>query len=53
MECVAFEFVLDFELERPSSTKSLEMEYILLMTVNLLTNFSMVTIAKHLWSASR
>ena len=25
MECVAFEYVLDFELERPLSAKSLEM----------------------------
>ena len=27
MECIAFEFVLDFKLERPSSTKSLEIYY--------------------------
>ena len=47
MECVASEFVFDFELERPSSAKSLEMQYILLMTVNLFPYLQMVTTAKH------
>ena len=27
MECVAFEFVFDFELERPNSEKSLEIYF--------------------------
>ena len=53
MQCVAFKFVLDFELERPSSAKSLEMQYSLLMTVNLFADLSIVTKTKHLWSASR
>ena len=52
MECVVFEFVLDFELEKASSAKSLEI-YILLMAVNLFADLSMVTTAKHLWSTSR
>ena len=29
MECVAFEYVLDFELERPTSAKSLEIKNLL------------------------
>ena len=53
MECVGFEFLLGFELERPGFAKSLEMQYILLMTVNLLADLFMVTTTKHLWSASR
>ena len=53
MECLAFEFAFDFELERPSSAKSLEMQDILLMKVNLFADLSIVTTAKHLWSASR
>ena len=53
MDCVAFELVLDFELKRPSSAKSLEMSYILLMAVNLFADLSMATTAKLLWSASR
>ena len=53
MECVAFGFVLDFDLERPSSDKILEMQYILLMTGNLFAYLSTVTTTKHLWSASR
>ena len=45
-------FVFDFELEGSNSAKSLEMQYILLMTVNLFADLSMVATAKHLWSAS-
>ena len=47
MECVVFEFVLDFELEKASSAKSLEI-YILLMAVNLFADLSMVTTKKHI-----
>ena len=53
MECVAFENVLDFELERPTSTKSLEMYYILQMKAKLFAALIMVTTTKNLWSASR
>ena len=53
MEFVAFEYVLDLELERPSSSKSLEMQYILFMKANLLADFPMVTTTKHLRSACR
>ena len=53
MECVAFEYVLDFELERPYSAKSLEMQYSLQMKANLIAALSMVTTTKRLWSSSR
>ena len=52
MECV-LEYVLDFEFERPTSTKSLEIKYILQMKAKLFPALSMVTTTKHLWSASR
>ena len=42
MECVAFEYVLDFELEKPTSTKSLEMQYWLQMKGKLFAVLSMV-----------
>ena len=53
MECVAFEYVLDFELERPASTRSLEMSYILQMKAKLFAALTMVTVTKNLWGASR
>ena len=53
MECVAFKYVLDFELERPTSTKSLELQYILQMKAKLFAALSMVAATKHLWCASR
>ena len=53
MECVAFEYVLDLELERSSSGKSLEMQYILPMKANVFADLSLVTTKKYLWSASR
>ena len=52
MQCVAFEYVLDFELERPTSAKSLEMKYILQMKAKLFAALSMVLKTKNLWSAS-
>ena len=53
MEFVAFEYVLDFELERPFSTKSSEIEYPLQMKAKLVSALSMVTTTKRLWSSSR
>ena len=41
MECVAFEFVFDSELENQ------------ILRIGLFADLSMVTIAKHLWSTSR
>ena len=41
MECVAFEVVVDFELEDQ------------ILRIGLFVDLSMVTIAKHLWSTSR
>ena len=43
MECVAFEYVLDFELEKPTSTKSLEMQYWLQMKGKLFAVLPMVS----------
>ena len=53
MECEAFEYVLEFELERPFSAKSLEMQYSLQMKANLLAALSIVTTTKHLWNSSK
>ena len=53
MKFVAFEYVLDFELERPFSTKSSETEYPLQMKAKLVSALSMVTATKRLWSSSR
>ena len=53
MECEVLRFVLDFELEKSSPAKSLDMQYILRMTVNLFPGLFMLTTTKHLWSASR
>ena len=53
MECVAFEYVLDSELERLISAESLEMEYIFQMDAKIFAAFSMLTTTKYLWSASR
>ena len=52
MECVAFEFVLDFEFEAPSSAKSLDVIYFA-DDSQFFADLSMVTTAKYLWSASR
>ena len=53
MECVAFKYVLDFELKRQTSSKSLEIQYILQKKAKLFAALSMVTTTKQLWSASR
>ena len=53
MECVAFEYVLDFELERLISAKSLETQYILQMKAKSFAALSMVTTTEYLRSASR
>ena len=53
MECLAFDYILDFELERPTSAKSLEIQHFLQINTKLFTALSMVTTAKRLWSASR
>ena len=46
MEYVAFEYVLDFEIERPTFAKSLEMQYFLQVKVKLFAALSMVAITK-------
>ena len=53
MECVAFEYVLDFELERLISAKSLEAQYTLQMKAKFFAALSMVTTTEYLRSASR
>ena len=53
MEYVAFEYVLDYELERPTSAKSLDMQYFLQIIAKLFAALPVVTITKRLWSASR
>ena len=53
MERVPFEDVLNFELEKPFSAKSLEMQYCLQMKTKLLAAFSVVTTTKRLWNSSR
>ena len=53
MECVGFEYVLDFELERPSSIKSLKTQYCFQIKAKLFAALSMVITAKALWSSSR
>ena len=53
MECVAFEYVLDFELERLISAKSLEAQYTLQMKTKFFAALSMVTTTEYLRSASR
>ena len=53
MECVAFEYVLDFELERLISTKNLETQYTLQMKTKFFAALSMVTTTEYLQSASR
>ena len=53
MECVAVKCVLDFELERSTSAKSLEMYYFFQKKANLFETLSEVTTTKRLRSASR
>ena len=53
MEYVALENVLDFELERLISAKSLETQYILQMKAKSFAALSMVTTTEYLRSASR
>ena len=47
MECVAFEYVLDFV-----SAKSLKMQHFFQIKAELFPAFSMVTTVKRLWNAS-
>ena len=53
MKCVAFEYVLDLELERITSAKSLDMYNFLQIKANSFAALSMVTATKRLRSASR
>ena len=52
MECVALEYVLDFELERLISAKSLEAQYTLQMKAKFFAALSMVTTIEYLRCAS-
>ena len=48
MECVAVKYILDFELERPTSAKSLGIQ----IKAKLFTALPMIATTKHLRSAS-